>query len=599
MSLPSPVSRRSVSRFAPHLVAFLYLALHATVLPAETRPNIIVIMADDQGWGDLSGHGHPTIRTPNLDGLSRDGAHFQRFYVQPVCAPTRAEFLTGRYHLRGGVTGVSEGLERLSLREETIADVLRQSGYATACFGKWHNGSQYPYHPNGRGFDEFYGFTSGHWGSYFDAMMDHNGQVETGRGYMADDLTDHTVEFIKKQASSSQPFFTFLAFNTPHSPMQVPDEYWDRWSDREVPAQHRFADREDREHSRAALAMVENLDANVGRILGELDQLGISENTIVVYLSDNGPNGHRWNGDLKGTKGTTDEGGVRSPLFLRWSGTVPPNSTINVPGGAIDLLPTLLELAAIEHPSKYPLDGKSFAGALLQTAPPPAARLIFSHWNDRVGVRGERWMLDHTGELFDLANDPLQYHAVTSSQPTIAATLQHAVDDWRAEMLATGADRHPPMLVGHPGTEYTPLPARDAELHGSLKRSNKYPNCSYVHQWYSADDYLSWPVEVPTSGRFEVEIYYTCAPENVGSELEFAWLGSSTRARITTAWNPPESGGEHDRIPRQESYVKDFKRFSLGEINLAAGSGTMALRVTDLAGDEAPEFRLLTLRRIR
>ncbi len=578
-------------------LALVALALLSSSL-AESRPNIIVIMADDQGWGDLGAHGHPSIHTPHLDGLARDGAQFSRFYVQPVCAPTRAEFLTGRYHLRGGVTGVSEGLERLALREETLADVLKAAGYATACFGKWHSGSQYPYHPNGRGFDEFYGFTSGHWGSYWDAMMDHNGQVETGVGFMADDLTDHTIRFMQQNQAADQPFFTFLAFNTPHSPMQVPDPFYQRWDGAPIPSDHRFARIEDPDHTRAALAMVENLDANVGRILAAIDDLALAESTVVVFLSDNGPNGARWNGDLKGRKGSTDEGGVRSPLFLRWSGHVAPGLVVGPRGAAIDLLPTLLELAQVEHQPKRPLDGRSFAPTLLGQASSAPDRLLFSHWNDRVSVRDSRWLLDHTGALFDLSIDPLQLADVTVKYPAITRDLQSAVTAWREDMTATGADQHPPMIVGHPGTEFTPLPARDATLHGNLQRSNKYPNCSYVQHWQSAADSLSWAVEVPAPGKFEVVIYYTCAPDSVGTEFTFNWQDASTRARITTAWNPPATGAEHDRVPRQESYVKVFKPLSLGTVHLLAGSGEMSLRAAELKGREAGEFRLLTLRRI-
>jgi arylsulfatase A-like enzyme len=569
----------------------------AAKTPAQ--PNIIVVMADDQGWGDLSAHGHPSIQTPHLDSLARDGAQFSRFYVQPVCAPTRAEFLTGRYHLRGGVTGVSEGLERFALSEETIADVLGTAGYATATFGKWHSGSQYPYHPNGRGFQEFYGFTSGHWGSYWDAMMDHNGQVETGRGFMADDITDHTIEFMRKNHASDRPFFTFLAFNTPHSPMQVPDEFYDRWDDQPIPSDHRFAHREKPDHTRAALAMVENLDHNVGRILTAIDELSLAESTIVVFLTDNGPNGARWNGDFKGQKGSTDEGGVRSPLFLRWTGQVPAGHSIAPRGAVIDLLPTLLELAQVDHMPKNKLDGRSFAPSLLGQSTSTPDRLLFSHWNDRVSVRGSRWMLDHTGELFDLAADPLQQQAVTAQYPEITHDLASAVAAWRADIAATGADQHPPMIVGHPDTEFTPLPARDAVLHGNLKRSNKFPNCSYVLNWRSAEDFLTWEVDVPADGRFEVVIYYTCASADIGSEFSLHWQGQSTGTKITTAWNPPPTGDEHDRFPRQESYVKVFKSLSLGEINLAAGSGTMSLRVDQVNGKEAGEFRLLTLRKIK
>src|SRR5512136_1913930 len=158
------------------LAAALAVHLAALAFAADRRPNIVIILADDQGWGDLSVHGNTNLATPKIDSLARDGALFERFYVCAVCAPTRAEFLTGRYHSRGGVRGVTSGVERLNLDEKTIADSFRAAGYATGAFGKWHNGTQYPYHPNARGFDEFYGFCSGHWGQYFDPLLEHNGK---------------------------------------------------------------------------------------------------------------------------------------------------------------------------------------------------------------------------------------------------------------------------------------------------------------------------------------------------------------------------------------------------------------------------------------
>ncbi len=178
-----------------HALVFAALLVLTSRIQAAP-PNIVIFLADDQGWGDLSATGNQNIRTPNIDSLARDGATFDRFFVCPVCAPTRAEFLTGRYHLRGGVRGVSTGQERLNLDEKTLADAFKAAGYATAAFGKWHNGSQWPYHPNARGFDEYYGFTSGHWGEYFEAPLEHNGQPVRGHGYVADDFTDHALAFI-------------------------------------------------------------------------------------------------------------------------------------------------------------------------------------------------------------------------------------------------------------------------------------------------------------------------------------------------------------------------------------------------------------------
>src|SRR5262245_16624450 len=163
----------------------LAIALLAAPAVQDRNPNILVILTDDQGWGDLSVNGNTNLATPAIDSLAKDGALFEHFYVQPVCSPTRAEMLTGRYHLRGGVRNVTSGGERLNLDERTIAEIFKGAGYATGAFGKWHNGSQHPYHPNSSGFDEYYGFTSGHWGDYFDALLlDHNGRMVRGKGFL-------------------------------------------------------------------------------------------------------------------------------------------------------------------------------------------------------------------------------------------------------------------------------------------------------------------------------------------------------------------------------------------------------------------------------
>jgi len=335
----------------------------ATATASVRRPNIVVILADDQGWGDLSVNGNSNLSTPNIDSLARTGAIFDRFYVCPVCSPTRAEFFTGRYHPRGGVRGVSTGGERLDLDERTIGDTFKAAGYATGAFGKWHNGTQWPYHPNARGFDEYYGFTSGHWGSYFDPPMDHNGKPAKGKGYITDDLTDHAIQFIEK--SKDRPFFCYVPYNTPHSPMQVPDRFYQKFAKADLKKRSHDASQEDLDFTRAALAMCENIDWNVGRILQRLDELKLADHTIVIYFSDNGPNSWRWNGGMKGRKGSTDEGGVRSPFLIRWPGRIPAGTRVPQIAGAIDLLPTLADLAGISMASQKPLDGISLTPLLL------------------------------------------------------------------------------------------------------------------------------------------------------------------------------------------------------------------------------------------
>ncbi len=273
-------------------------------LNSDDKPNVIIFLTDDQGWGDLSINGNTNLQTPHIDQLSVNGASFDRFYVSPVCSPTRAELLTGRYHSRGGVYSTSAGGERLDLDETTIAEVFKAAGYRTAAYGKWHNGMQPPYHPNARGFDDFYGFCSGHWGHYYSPMLEHNGRLVQGEGYLTDDFTTHAISFIEE--SKNDPFLLYIPYNTPHSPMQAPEEYWDRQKNKDLEMFHRDPALEDTMHTRAALAMVENIDWNVGRIMDKLDTLGLTDNTIVVFFTDNGPNGARWNDSMKGWKGHTD-----------------------------------------------------------------------------------------------------------------------------------------------------------------------------------------------------------------------------------------------------------------------------------------------------
>lgn len=581
-----------------HRIAFALLLCGPAVAVAaddSAHPNVIVILADDQGWGDLSINGNPAIRTPHVDSLAADGARFERFFVQPVCSPTRAEFLTGRWHPRGGVRGVSTGQERLDLDEATIAAAFRTAGYATGCFGKWHNGTQYPYHPNGRGFDEYYGFTSGHWGEYFDPPLDHNGQAVQGEGYISDDFTTHAIDFLKENVAANRPSFCYLAFCTPHSPMQVPDEYWERFRDADV--RPSGSDREEIDHTRAALAMCENIDDNVGRILSLLDESGLADNTIVVYFTDNGPNGPRWNGGMKGHKGTTDEGGVRSPLHIRWPGRIEAGTVVQPIAGAIDLYPTLIDLAGIERTGDEPFDGISLAPWLRGDASEIPDRVLYHHWAGRVSARTQQFRLDHTGQLFDLDNDPGQRQDIGASHPEIAARLTAAVDHWKQSVLnetASADDR--PFPVGYPEFVRTVLPARDGVPHGGVERSSRAPNCSFFTHWTSIDDRITWDIEVHTAGRYEAILHYTCPEPDAGSAVkltlgEVGWTGL-----IDQPHDPPLRGAEQDRVSRgPESYVKDFRPLSLGVIHVPEGRGTLTLRAADVPGETVADVRMIEL----
>jgi arylsulfatase A-like enzyme len=563
----------------------------------QTQPNIVLIMTDDQGWGDLSSKGNTNISTPNIDNLAETGVTFDRFYVCPVCSPTRAELLTGRYHVRGGVYSTSAGGERLDLDEITIADIFKEAGYSTAAYGKWHNGMQPPYHPNARGFDDYYGFCSGHWGNYFSPMLEHNGEIVKGKGFIIDDLTEHGLQFMEN--NKDNPFFLYLPYNTPHSPMQIPKKWWTKFENMDLGLQNRDPEKENILHTKAALAMCENIDWNVGRISEKVKELGLAENTIIIYLSDNGPNGWRWNDGMKGRKGSTDEGGVRSPLFMKWDGKLKAGKTIFEIASAIDLLPTLTDLAGINFTTEKQLDGVSLKPLIMEENPEWQDRVIINSWRQRTSVRSQQYKLGWEGQLFDMTKDPGQNTDISSENPEIKKQLIQAKEKWENEVLIelTEIDERT-FTVGHPEYKFTQIPARDGKAHGNILRSNRHPNCTFFTNWTGVEDKITWEAEVLADGDFEVEIYYTCSAENVGSTFELSFGDEKIIAKITEPHDPPLTGMENDRDPRIESFVKEFKPLKIGTIHLKKGMGTLTLKAHEITGSQVMDFRLLMLKRI-
>jgi arylsulfatase A-like enzyme len=575
---------------------FVFCACHDIQRDSNAPPNVIVILTDDQGWGDFSIHGNQNLATPNIDQLAKDGALFNHFYVAPVCSPTRAEFLTGRYHPRGGVYHTSEGGERLNLDETTIAEVFKNAGYATAAFGKWHNGMQYPYHPNGRGFDEFYGFCSGHWGDYFSPPLEHNGRIVQGEGFIPDDLTEKAMVFMEKNKNT--PFFLYLPYNTPHSPMQVPDRWWDKFKDKELLMRGAYPEKENIEHTRAALAMCENVDWNVGKLMEKLRNLRLESNTIVLFFNDNGPNGNRWNNGMKGVKGSTDEGGIRSPLFIRWPGKIPAGKRISEIAGAIDLLSTLADMAGIEPITVKPLDGISLKPLLLEEKASWNDRVIFSHWNGRISARNHQYRFDHMGHLYDMFSDSGQTTDISLQKPEITQWFKKQVEEWKKDVLGNINGDNRKFPVGHLDFKYTQLPARDGKSHGGIVRSNRFPNSSYFTNWTSLSDSITWDIEVLADGDFAVEIYYTCSSNDVGAAIQLSFGNEKILTKITEAHDPPLIGMENDRVERMESYEKEFKPHKAGVIHLNKGIGTLTLKALEIPGSQALDFRLLMLTRI-
>lgn len=585
------IARISIVRIATAVIASAVVVLHGVAVEAaetSSPPNVVIFLADDQGWGDLSCHGNANLTTPNIDSLAREGTKLENFYVCAVCAPTRAEFLTGRYHFRTGVSGVSEGAGRLNPDETTLADLFQAAGYATGVFGKWHNGTQSPYHPLDRGFDEFYGFTSGHWGHYFSPPLDHNRSRVKGNGYLPNDLTDHALTFIDEH--HDKPFLCYVPFNTPHSPFYVEDEFYRKFDGLDPAMRNRDREKEDISATRAALAMCENIDWNVGRILSKLDKLELRQNTIVIYFSDNGPNSFRWNGGMKGKKGTVDEGGLRSPFLIRWPEKIAAGRTMTEVTGAIDLLPTLAALTEVAAKTAKPIDGRSFAELLLPnpTSPDDSAavwpdRELFSVWRKRVTVRTAQFRLDERGALFDIRKDRGQHENVAKDYPDVARKLRAAVATHRAEAadhFAANADR--PFTVGY--AESTTLPARDGVPHGTIRRSAKAPNNSFFTNWTRDDDSITWDVEVGTAGKYQATVYYTCARSNVGATVRLASGKSNTKSTVTEVFDPPIWDKSKERVAESHYFVKDFKPLELGALTLNEGRDTLILTSPKIVG---------------
>jgi hypothetical protein len=337
---------------------------------------------------------------------------------------------------------------------------------------------------------------------------------------------------------------------------------------------------------------------------------------VVVYFSDNGPNTRRWTGGMKGIKGGTDEGGVRSICYLRWPAKLPAGHTVAPIAAAIDLLPTLTALAGVPRVGDRPLDGRDLSPLLLKQPGPWPDRPIFSTWAGQVSVRTQTHRFDQAGQLFDMIADPGQTTPINATEPELAAQLAAAARAWKREMLDSpaltaatrpspgnpgnppggGAVDPRPIPVGYPEFPVTMLPARDGEPRGGVRRSGIHPNCSYFVEWRRLDDAMVWFLDVHTAGRYEVTVDYTCPVPDAGSRVELAFRDRRLVGRVAPGWDPPLLENQ-DTLPRPngESRMKDFRPLRLGEIRLPAGEGVLTLRALEIPGGSVMDVRRVTL----
>lgn len=457
------------------LLPLLLLAALGPLYAADSaRPNVVIIVTDDHGYAELGATGNPVIHTPHIDQLAKQSAWLTNYHVMPVCSPTRACLMTGRYNYRTGVVDTFQGRSMMHPDETTLAQMLGSAGYRTGIFGKWHLGDNYPMRPMDKGFQQSLVLNGGglaqpgdppdpadERGAYFNATLRRNGEWEKTNGYVSDVITTAAIDFIQKQRS--EPFFVYLPFNCPHSPHQVPDQYREHYKPEDFNPErypqkgHPMAPKRNPEELARVYGMIENIDDNVGRLLTKLDELKLAENTIVIFFSDNGCQQHGgYQAGMRGWKGTTYEGGIKQFCFLRWPAKLTPERKVDRLSAHIDLAPTLLDFCGVSAPAKVKFDGRSLAPLLLGQQTEWPDRTLFFQWHrgdtperyrafaavtqdwklvQSLGVP-EKWDGKTKFELFDLAHDPLEEHDLAAEKPEMVAKLKGGYDAWFSDVTS-------------------------------------------------------------------------------------------------------------------------------------------------------------------
>lgn len=504
-------------------------------LPAQTddHPNVILIITDDQGIGDLGYMGNPFVKTPHIDRLAARSTRFTNFHVNPVCAPTRAALMTGKYPQRTGIYDTYNGGAIMASEEVTMAEIFSDNGYQTGIFGKWHLGDNYPYRPTDQGFAHALVHRGGGIGqpgdvsnffagdsAYFNPVLYANEKRVKTKGYCSDVFTDGAIDFIR--TAGKRPFFLYLAFNAPHTPLQVPAQYYDLYKDvtlDDYKKNFRGKDRDvenmtegNLEDARKAYGMVTNIDDNIGRILDLLDRERLSDHTIIIFMTDNGPQQRRYKADYRGLKGSVYEAGVRVPFFVYNAGErIPKNKSIDARAAHIDLLPTLVQLANLSADLPEDLDGRSLVELIRNASAALPERSIFTEWGRGYPVpyknmsvhRGNYKLVGQTGyqapieafELYDLDNDPSETRNVVASEMERAENLKGELDDWMDALYA-----HPNnhrlfhIKIGTPHENPVELNRNDAKGPSGI--------------WTQSEINGYWDVEVAEDGVYDFRFHF-------------------------------------------------------------------------------------------
>ena len=529
-------------------VAFVSQTFYMQQLDAQSseRPNIVLIMADDMGYGDLACHGNPVIRTPNLDSLHARSVRMTNFHVSPGCAPTRAGLLTGRCPHRAGVWHVVMGRTLLPTEEVTIAEVFGSNGYHTAVFGKWHLGDNYPFRPQDQGFQEVLvhgggvvGHTPDYWlNDYFDDTYLHNGRWEKVDGYCTDVWFDRAIQFIESHRDS--PFFVYLPLNAPHQPFQVPEKYEAIYRDNEnVP-------------NAAFYGMITNIDENVGRMEEAIRRLGIRQNTILIFMTDNGTSaGLRWrkggkevgfNAGMRGKKASSYDGGHRVPCWFYWpAGGLVGGRDVNRLTDHVDILPTLADLCAIAPPKQVAFDGMSLGPLLRGDASSWPDRTLVAElqlvvdqpikWS-RCAVMTDRWRLVDGAELYDMQADPGQSRDIAEGHRDVVEQLRNEYEKWWAG-VSENHERFAEIVLGSDHENPTCLTC----YHWN-NESGQQRDMPWAHAHIVAGPLQNgfWRVKIEQDGTYEFRL------RRWPKESHLAINATSDADPPERSWHPLEAG---------------------------------------------------------
>ena len=509
----------------------------------KNRPNVVLVITDDQGYGTVGVHGNDQVRTPHMDRLANEGVAFGRFYGHPLCSPSRAALMTGRYFYRTGILHTSRGGALMSGDEVTAAELFRDAGYRTGIFGKWHLGDNYPMRPMDQGFEKAVWHKGGGIGqtpvrpnSYFDSLLWREGEDFQAKGYCTDVFFDEALAFIEEH--QSEPFFIYIPTNAPHDPLEISDEYADPY--REMGLDDSVA---------RIYGMVENIDDNIGRLMELLERLGLDEDTIIIFTSDHGPSGGRYNAGLRSTKGDVYEGGIRVPYFMRWPKGLPAGFKTDKIASHIDVLPTLLSLCNVDSPSDLRMDGVDLT---------PLMRGREAAWRDRTLFiqthRGSRprqyhnctaitqrykWLgypgtggqwdfetssTDPVMELYDLEEDPGEEKEIGGQMPGLVAQMKRDYDAWFDDVASDW---------------------QAGVIHIGNLAENPLTLCRYQDSEYVSELPHGWRVKIEQSGTYEFRINRESL--NGAGVLGVQWLGNTQRSPLAAGENTGrfelESGG--------------------------------------------------------